>query len=118
MRQTAPAQGDCERQPETYVKPDILILGKALSGGVYPVSAVLADKEIMDVIKPGQHGSTYGGNPLGTRKWPSPRWKWSEQEKLAQNARHARRIFSETEMMKLMDECESHVDSEYAEKAF
>lgn len=47
------------------VKPDILILGKALSGGIYPVSAVLASKEIMMCIKPGQHGSTYGGNPLG-----------------------------------------------------
>ena len=46
------------------VKPDILILGKALSGGVYPVSAVLSSNEIMDVIKPGQHGSTFGGNPL------------------------------------------------------
>lgn len=46
------------------VKPDILILGKALSGGVYPVSAVLADDAVMNVIKPGQHGSTYGGNPL------------------------------------------------------
>lgn len=46
------------------LKPDMLILGKALSGGVYPVSAVLANDEIMDVIKPGQHGSTYGGNPL------------------------------------------------------
>lgn len=46
------------------IKPDMLILGKALSGGVYPVSAVLADDEIMNVIKPGQHGSTYGGNPL------------------------------------------------------
>ncbi len=46
------------------VKPDILILGKALSGGVYPVSAVFANNYIMDVIKPGQHGSTFGGNPL------------------------------------------------------
>lgn len=46
------------------VKPDILILGKALSGGVYPVSAVLANDPIMNVIKPGQHGSTFGGNPL------------------------------------------------------
>jgi ornithine--oxo-acid transaminase len=46
------------------VRPDMLILGKAISGGVFPVSAVLADKEIMMVIKPGQHGSTYGGNPL------------------------------------------------------
>ena len=46
------------------VKPDILILGKALSGGVYPVSAVLANNSIMDVIKPGNHGSTFGGNPI------------------------------------------------------
>ena len=46
------------------VKPDILILGKAISGGVYPVSAVLADNEVMDVIQPGQHGSTFGGNPV------------------------------------------------------
>ena len=46
------------------IKPDMLILGKALSGGVYPVSAVLANDEVMNVIKPGQHGSTYGGNPL------------------------------------------------------
>lgn len=46
------------------VKPDILILGKAISGGVYPVSAVLADDAIMGVIKPGQHGSTFGGNPV------------------------------------------------------
>lgn len=46
------------------VQPDILILGKALSGGMYPVSAVLADNHIMNVIHPGQHGSTFGGNPL------------------------------------------------------
>jgi ornithine--oxo-acid transaminase len=46
------------------VRPDVLILGKALSGGVLPVSAVLADNEIMMTIKPGEHGSTYGGNPL------------------------------------------------------
>ena len=46
------------------VQPDVLILGKALSGGVYPVSAVLANDEVMNVIKPGQHGSTFGGNPI------------------------------------------------------
>lgn len=46
------------------VQPDVLILGKALSGGMYPVSAVLANNEIMNVIKPGQHGSTFGGNPI------------------------------------------------------
>lgn len=49
------------------VKPDILILGKALSGGVFPVSAVLASDEIMLCIKPGEHGSTYGGNPLACK---------------------------------------------------
>ncbi|MDG1393970.1 MAG: ornithine--oxo-acid transaminase [Flavobacteriaceae bacterium] len=53
---------DCSGTPET--KPDILILGKALSGGVYPVSAVLANDAIMNVITPGSHGSTFGGNPI------------------------------------------------------
>lgn len=48
------------------VKPDVVMLGKALSGGVYPVSAVLANKEIMLCIQPNEHGSTYGGNPLGS----------------------------------------------------
>lgn len=47
------------------IRPDVVLLGKALSGGVYPVSAVLADKEVMMCIRPGEHGSTYGGNPLG-----------------------------------------------------
>lgn len=49
------------------VRPDILILGKALSGGMYPVAAVLCDDDIMMTIKPGEHGSTYGGNPLGCK---------------------------------------------------
>lgn len=49
------------------VRPDILILGKAVSGGVYPVSAVLADDEIMLCIKPGEHGSTFGGNPVAAK---------------------------------------------------
>ena len=53
---------NCSETPE--VKPDILILGKALSGGAYPVSAVLADDSIMNVIQPGNHGSTFGGNPV------------------------------------------------------
>jgi len=47
------------------IRPDIVIVGKALSGGMYPVSAILADEEIMDVFHPGEHGSTFGGNPLG-----------------------------------------------------
>ncbi|KAL0566212.1 ornithine aminotransferase [Marasmius crinis-equi] len=50
---------------EQGVRPDVVLLGKALSGGLYPVSAVLADKEVMLCIQPGEHGSTYGGNPLG-----------------------------------------------------
>ncbi|PNQ72291.1 ornithine--oxo-acid transaminase [Hanstruepera neustonica] len=56
------ADKNCSESPE--VKPDILILGKALSGGAYPVSAVLANNHIMNVIKPGNHGSTFGGNPV------------------------------------------------------
>ena len=56
----------CEKQA-TYSQPDILILGKALSGGAYPVSAVLANDDIMMVIKPGQHGSTFGGNPVAAK---------------------------------------------------
>ena len=48
------------------VKPDILVVGKALGGGIYPVSAILADDDIMDVFKPGDHGSTFGGNPLAS----------------------------------------------------
>lgn len=53
---------DCSGTPD--VKPDILVLGKALSGGLYPVSAVLSSNEIMNVIRPGNHGSTFGGNPI------------------------------------------------------
>ena len=49
------------------VRPDVLILGKAISGGLYPVSAILADDDVMLVIKPGQHGSTFGGNPVGAK---------------------------------------------------
>lgn len=58
----------CERSEQaSYVRPDVVILGKALSGGVYPVSGVLADNEIMDVIHPGEHGSTFGGNPIAAK---------------------------------------------------
>ena len=84
-------EGHCERQ-ETYTKPDILILGKALSGGFYPVSAVLADKSIMEVIKPGQHGSTFGGNPIGA-KVAMTALEVVRDEKLAQNARRLGMIF-------------------------
>ncbi|WP_339811429.1 ornithine--oxo-acid transaminase [Zunongwangia profunda] len=67
------------------VKPDILILGKAISGGVYPVSAVLANNNVMDVIKPGQHGSTFGGNPLACAVAHAA-LEVIKEEKLAENA--------------------------------
>jgi len=73
----------CENRPE--VKPDILILGKALSGGVYPVSAVLANDTIMNVIKPGQHGSTFGGNPIAAAVAIAA-LEVIREEKLAENA--------------------------------
>ena len=76
------------------VKPDILILGKALSGGVYPVSAVLANDEIMEVITPGTHGSTYGGNPLGT-KVTMTALQVMKDEKLTENAAVLGEIFRE-----------------------
>jgi len=86
-------EGHCKRQ-STYVKPDILILGKAISGGVYPVSAVLADNPIMKVITPGTHGSTFGGNPLGA-KVAIAALEVIEEEKLTQNARKLGEIFRE-----------------------
>ncbi len=86
-------EGHCEKQ-ETYTKPDMLILGKAISGGFYPVSAVLADKEIMSVIKPGQHGSTFGGNPLGA-KVAITALEVIKDEKLSLNARKLGLIFRE-----------------------
>ena len=67
------------------VQPDILILGKALSGGVYPVSAVLANDEIMNVIKPGQHGSTFGGNPVAAAVAIAA-LEVIKEEKLSENA--------------------------------
>jgi ornithine--oxo-acid transaminase len=67
------------------VQPDILILGKAISGGVYPVSAVLCNDEIMNVIKPGQHGSTFGGNPVAAAVAIAA-LEVIKEEKLAENA--------------------------------
>ncbi|MCB0474023.1 MAG: ornithine--oxo-acid transaminase [Flavobacteriaceae bacterium] len=67
------------------IKPDILILGKALSGGVLPVSAVLADNDIMEVIKPGTHGSTFGGNPLASAVAVAA-LEVVKEEQLAENA--------------------------------
>jgi len=76
------------------VHPDILILGKALSGGVYPVSAVLADDEVMLTIKPGQHGSTFGGNPLAA-KVAIAALEVVKEENLAENAERLGKIFRE-----------------------
>ncbi len=87
-------EGHCEKQEDTYAQPDILILGKALSGGAYPVSAVLADDHIMNVIKPGQHGSTFGGNPVAGAV-ATEALEVVRDENLAQNARHLGNLFRE-----------------------
>lgn len=84
----------CEQQADTYVRPDMLILGKAISGGTYPVSAVLCDAAVMDVIQPGQHGSTFGGNPLAVTI-AKKALEVMLNEKLAQNARRLGAIFRE-----------------------
>jgi len=76
------------------VRPDILILGKALSGGFYPISAVLADDDIMLCIKPGEHGSTFGGNPLAA-KIAIAALEVVKEEKLAENAETMGHIFRE-----------------------
>ncbi len=81
---------NCSSTPE--VKPDILILGKALSGGVYPVSAVLANNEIMNVIRPGNHGSTFGGNPIAAAVAIAA-LEVVRDEKLAENAEYLGKIF-------------------------
>ena len=73
-------------------KPDILILGKALSGGVFPVSAILASNEVMLTIKPGEHGSTFGGNPLACQVAIAA-LKVVEREKLAENAEAMGEVF-------------------------
>ncbi|MEI8136468.1 MAG: ornithine--oxo-acid transaminase, partial [Bacteroidota bacterium] len=84
------------------VKPDILVLGKALSGGILPVSAVLASNEIILTIKPGEHGSTYGGNPLACAV-AMEALKVLKDEKLAENSEELGIIFRD-EMNKLKNE--------------
>lgn len=81
---------DCSGIPE--VKPDILILGKALSGGAYPVSAVLANNSIMNVITPGSHGSTFGGNPVAAAVAMAA-LEVVKDEQLAENADRLGRLF-------------------------
>jgi ornithine--oxo-acid transaminase len=98
---------NCSGNPE--VKPDILILGKALSGGAYPVSAVLSNNKIMNVIKPGNHGSTFGGNPIAASVAISA-LKVVKEESLAENADKLGEIFrkeltefaKENELVKLV----------------
>ncbi|HKK47186.1 MAG TPA: ornithine--oxo-acid transaminase [Balneolaceae bacterium] len=86
------------------VRPDIVILGKALSGGAYPVSAILADNEIMDCLRPGEHGSTYGGNPLACAV-AMEALQVIQDENLAENADRLGKIFRK-EMNKLIEETE------------
>ncbi|RAJ07563.1 ornithine--oxo-acid transaminase [Arenibacter echinorum] len=82
----------CSGTPE--VKPDILILGKALSGGAYPISGVLANDEIMEVIKPGSHGSTFGGNPVAAAVGIAA-LEVVKEEGLAENAYQLGMLFRE-----------------------
>lgn len=90
---------NCSGTPE--VKPDILILGKAISGGVYPVSAVLANDAIMKVIKPGNHGSTFGGNPVAAAVAIAA-LEVVIDEKLAENAFYLGNLFRR-ELQKYID---------------
>lgn len=93
---------NCSGTPE--VKPDILILGKALSGGVYPVSAVLANDSIMEVITPGSHGSTFGGNPVAAAVSMAA-LEVVREENLAQNADELGELFRE-ELNKFISTCD------------
>ncbi|MEX0314974.1 MAG: ornithine--oxo-acid transaminase [Allomuricauda sp.] len=86
------------------VKPDILILGKALSGGAYPVSAVLANNEIMEVITPGSHGSTFGGNPVAAAVGMAA-LEVVKEEGLAENAMELGKLFRE-ELNKFIPTCD------------
>ena len=84
------------------VKPDILVLGKALSGGMYPVSAVLANDEVMKIIKPNQHDSTFGGNPLACAV-ACAALDVIIEDKLAENAQKMGELFR-AEMQKIIAE--------------
>ncbi|HEY0979180.1 MAG TPA: ornithine--oxo-acid transaminase [Flavobacteriales bacterium] len=82
-------------------RPDVVILGKAVSGGMYPVSLVLADDAVMDVFSPGSHGSTFGGNPMAARL-AMEALDIVKEEKLAENAERLGQLFR-SEMQKLVD---------------
>ena len=92
----------CSGTPE--VKPDVLILGKALSGGAYPVSAVLANDKIMGVIRPGNHGSTFGGNPVAAAIGMAA-LEVVKDERLAQNAFELGELFRE-KMSEFISTCD------------
>nr|WP_297787686.1 ornithine--oxo-acid transaminase [uncultured Allomuricauda sp.] len=96
------ADKNCSGTPD--VKPDILILGKALSGGVYPVSGVLANDDIMEVITPGSHGSTFGGNPVAAAVSMAA-LEVIKDENLAQNAEDLGELFRE-ELNKFIPTCD------------
>ncbi|MDT0608582.1 ornithine--oxo-acid transaminase [Croceitalea rosinachiae] len=91
---------NCSSKPD--VKPDVLILGKAISGGVFPVSAVLANDDVMEVIRPGNHGSTFGGNPLACAVAMAA-LEVVKDEELAENAYQLGELFR-SEMQKLIEE--------------
>lgn len=93
--------GDLLAVNHENVNPDILILGKAVSGGVYPVSCVLADDDVMNVIGPGQHGSTFGGNPLAA-KVAVAALEVVKDENLAANASFLGKVFR-AEMDKIIE---------------
>lgn len=95
-------KSSCERNPE--IKADILVLGKALSGGVFPVSAVLADDEIMMTMKPGEHGSTFGGNPIACAVAMAA-LEVIEEENLQENANVLGKLFRKL-MQELVDKSE------------
>lgn len=85
--------------------PDILVLGKALSGGVFPVSAVLTSHEVMLTIKPGEHGSTFGGNPVACAVGMAA-LEVVRDEKLAENAERLGQLFRERMQQRLVDKCD------------
>ncbi len=95
------AQGAC-RNGSYANKPDVVILGKAVSGGMYPVSMVLADDALMEVFTPGSHGSTFGGNPMAARI-AMEALDIVKEEKLSENAERLGHIFR-IEMQKLVEE--------------
>ncbi|MEO9510665.1 MAG: ornithine--oxo-acid transaminase [Flavobacteriaceae bacterium] len=90
------------------VKPDVLILGKALSGGAYPISAVLANDDIMEVISPGSHGSTFGGNPIAAAVGIAALEVVAEEE-LAQNALDLGELFR-SELNRFISTCDLIVE--------